>query len=888
MRKGLAGLFTAFTVAATLCAAIPAAACNKTDGGGSGNVGPEPPPEQQLFDKLELSTESRFGFETDLDGWTAVSESAAWQAGGKTGAPVVFMGDGAIIANKFELGANSKYALVNLNVKGDGDALFKAYAEYADGSEIKKSDLEIANTKAIEKDSEGYYKLGPSTVSRLAFDLRGYKDMRAAIYFEQKGQNGLEINSIAIVSDPDTTTAGTKWTAAQIASGWEMRGNASLKEDAIELYNKGKTAAVSAEVSITASAPYLKIEAKNGENGAGELALYADGELIKSENTSTDYAQTSAEYDGYLYDLYEYANQTARITVAAQSGSVTISGIEFTESKLILSDLTEWDIDTLDGDWEKKGDVIKHTEGLCLENQGTPSSITNMVQVPQDKGYLKIAFRKFVRSEEPQDTDPQVKLYVNDVLVKATGVDTDYVTTSGEAYEEFVYDLSQYKGQTIIIKLENVAGQHACFNKVEFVAEVVRISEFDEWDIDKLDSDWTKNGTVEKHNEGLCLHGQDAHSSITNNVQVPQDKGYLKIAFRKFVRSDGPQDTDPQVKLYVNGTLIRAFGVDADYVTTSGETYEEFIYDLSQFKGQTIAIKLESVLGQHACFNKVAFDAEGVTVSTYDEWDIDKLDSDWTKNGTVEKHGEGLCLHGQDAPSSITNAVQISADKTNLKIAFRKFVRGPGEAQDTDPQIKLYVNGTLLRAFGVNTDYVTTSGETYEEFIYDLSQYKGQTVMIKLESVAGQHACFNKVAFDAEGVVVSEFDEWDIEKLDSDWTKNGTVEKHNEGLCLHGQDSPSSITNAVQISDDKANLKIAFRKFVRSEEPQDTDPQIKLYVNGTLIRANDAENDYVTTSDESYAEFVYDLSQYKGQTVMIKIESVAGQHACFNNVSFMA
>lgn len=72
-------------------------------------------------------------------------------------------------------------------------------------------------------------------------------------------------------------------------------------------------------------------------------------------------------------------------------------------------------------------------------------------------------------------------------------------------------------------------------------------------------------------------------------------------------------------------------------------------------------------------------------------------------------------------------------------------MRKEGETQDGNPKICVYVNGILIRSVDNAEDFVTADSDDYVVFRYNLSEYAGQVVEVKIESIYGEHACFDKV-----------------------------------------------------------------------------------------------------------------------------------------------
>lgn len=263
------------------------------------------------------------------------------------------------------------------------------------------------------------------------------------------------------------------------------------------------------------------------------------------------------------------------------------------------------------------------------------------------------------------------------------------------------------------------------------------------WEKAQIYNDWLTYGDVKLHNEGVCLESDGAESSIKSRVAVDASKPYLSIGVRKFVRQGAEQDRDPKIYVYVNDTLLRAIGADADSVTAVGDSYSKYYYDLRAYAGQAVTVTVKNTDGEHACFDKIYFGTKG-EYSTATDWDIVGIRDEWTFAGDVVVHGEGVCLENHGSPASLTNKVAIG-DKSVLQISFRKFVRDT--VQDKDPHIEVWVNDTRVTAIGSSTDYVTATGDAYSKFAFDLSAYKGEVVTIVIKNVEGEHACFNALGF---------------------------------------------------------------------------------------------------------------------------------------------
>ncbi len=177
-------------------------------------------------------------------------------------------------------------------------------------------------------------------------------------------------------------------------------------------------------------------------------------------------------------------------------------------------------------------------------------------------------------------------------------------------------------------------------------------------------------------------------------------------------------------------------------------------------------------------------------------------------------------------------------------------------------------------------------------FTYDISEFNGKEVIVSIEQDdsgegSGEIVNVNKVCFLETTVFVSDRTLWNAYGMFNEWDGQGKVVKHNEGLCLENYGTESKILCNVIVPDDATTFVISVRKFNRKGEIQDKDPKIVIKVNGEVVRAFYAENDYITcNADENPREWSYDFSNFAGQTVKIEIINIYGEHACFDLLYF--
>lgn len=179
----------------------------------------------------------------------------------------------------------------------------------------------------------------------------------------------------------------------------------------------------------------------------------------------------------------------------------------------------------------------------------------------------------------------------------------------------YVYDLSKFSGKTVAISIEqddtgDGSGEILTVSRLEISEQLTGGEDMTDWKISDIATYWTKSGEVARHQEGICLEGENA--SLSNTVKVSGNT--LCINMRKFKRpSFEQQDITAFVLVKINGETVRLEGGVTDYVEV-GNTQENFFYtyDVSAYAGQTvkveiISISVNGVVGDHACVSEILF-----------------------------------------------------------------------------------------------------------------------------------------------------------------------------------------------------------------------------------------------------------------------------------------
>ena len=206
-------------------------------------------------------------------------------------------------------------------------------------------------------------------------------------------------------------------------------------------------------------------EKDNGDVVANVLAGGYDKELSADGYYLLDIGKT------FIFDISEYAGKKVLLSIE-QDDTGEGSGEQVFVSRVAIDPTSTreyWGVRDISREWDFDGKVEIHSEGVCLECYGEPSSIACDVICPNEYTTFKLSLRKFVRAGE-QDKDPKVAVYVNGKLVRAIGADSDYVTALEDTATVHEYDFSAYAGQKVTIKIVNTDGEHACLTGLGFKA----------------------------------------------------------------------------------------------------------------------------------------------------------------------------------------------------------------------------------------------------------------------------------------------------------------------------------------------------------------------------------------------------------------------------------
>ncbi len=374
-----------------------------------------------------------------------------------------------------------------------------------DSSWVKVGDQSGANEGWLFKDAdyaeEGTDALRVFTYKKLTFSNTGSIILRARTFGGQNSVTGhdgqiypeiiirlidSEGNLVNVTSTFNRVDDGNRCQSYYFKLSEEIAGDYTFvlgmargQRMAVESIKFG-TAMTSVNVTGTVKsggAAVAGATVKYGYN-RGSATTAADGTFtLPVDIAAGEDIQLTVSKDGY-------ADVTKTVT-----GSSDAALGEVTLLKTILPNLTTEDIagmtaltgekfgtDSLFDSWRKYGDVDKHGEGTCLQaNANSPAYICAKIAIDASKQYMKLNARMFVRDSDQRglikvqvikadgtvETLKPIRVYhANDVL-EGKVLDEEYLINDADSYNEGVYDLTAYVGQTIVIAIIGVNDKEA-------------------------------------------------------------------------------------------------------------------------------------------------------------------------------------------------------------------------------------------------------------------------------------------------------------------------------------------------------------------------------------------------------------------------------------------
>ena len=572
-------------------------------------------------------------------------------------------------------------------------------------------------------------------------------------------------------------------TTVELTNGWigfVSGPSESTQKLEIPAEIKGTTGAMVIEHRVTEYDNNAELQIKvmkfEGYNPVQRVELskaagtYKPGQMFK---LSASVKPDNATNDGIIYFVDD---ETAALGIAVdEKGNVTIgenvpggkymiyaAAAENTEIKAAF-ELTVTVEEIVPNKWEGKSDILNGVQGVKWEvvgnidmgvgegadintNGGLSWSSLKLddKKITSNSFMLKFGARVFHRDGE---TYPKFVIKVNGEVVRGVGQTEDWFYVDTDATQYCSYDLSKWMGQRVTVEIGITQGTHAVVQYIEFFGtDAKRVWENKSELQDANGDPWQHEGQVDAGvGEGYDIRGTGSYIYNTFLIGAGYNSQFT-FGARVFHRNG---ETYPDIAVMVmdkdgNEHLIRAIGVDTDSVHVDTDAIQHFTYDLAQFAGQevTVAIGLMNN-ATHCVITDIKMEGNvpeyvEPKVEAVTEWnnkgELQDPDYDpWQHKGNCDAGvGEGYDI--RSTGSYIYNSFLITAGHNNYFTFGGRVFHRNGE---TYPEVYLVVvdeKGVEHRitAIGAENDYVYFDQDAIAHFTYDLSEFDGQRVEIRL------------------------------------------------------------------------------------------------------------------------------------------------------------
>ncbi len=595
--------------------------------------------------------------------------------------------------------------------------------------------------------------------------------------------------------------------------------------------------------------------------GEREFTVHA---VVKPDNATNDkvvYSMKDGSADGVTVDAASGKVTVSATAVAGEYVIVATAEADSTKTAEFTLTLVDDVVEILT--WENKGEILDESrdpwtvngdwdsgvgEGVDLRHTG--SYLSNEFVIKQNSSKLTFGVRVFVRGGE---TYPEIQLQVvqegqDPVVIKARGQSSDTVTVISDDYLYFSYNLTQFIGQKVEIRIVVVNDATHC------AIGSIKMEEQPENEPDVIE---VKSISLNKDAETLTVGSEN-----------------LTLQLIATIKPANATDTTVHFQMIETATGV---SVDENGLITVTPQAQAGVYTIKVFAGNiekmfTLTLTAEEV--EVNAWNNKAELLDGVSGV---KWEI--------VNGYNSGAGEGIDLStrldsgaGKDYSAAKLANRKIKASSFIMEMSIRTF---PNEkTQEIVVTVEL-ADGTRIviptidgtKAIPDNNPANDGKVDTYR---YDLSKYIGQTVHIEL-GVTGEcyHAVITAVKFLGNEKDITTWANKTalLDEVGDAWGVNGNWNQGpGEGIDLNG--AGSYMHNTFVIGSYNAKLTVGARIFVGQEGDKGF-PEMKVVVvvdgEEHVIRATDAEADTVVVNSDNVTAFNYDLSQFAGKQVEIRI-----------------
>lgn len=653
---------------------------------------------------------------------------------------------------------------------------------------------------------------------------------------------------------------------------------------------------ISLSRAIKADAAILTFDARvfvrGGETDPKFEVRVVDGETtttIRAIGATKDYVKlltTDKRYDTYnyfSYDLSAFAGKTVEIQIGVTQGTHgAINYIEFHDGTLFA---------------EKPNSISLVCDG--------ESSVT-MFSPEKDKNYQISSSLSNLKVLKPYTTDLTldggnefVSLSGNVLTVKAGAPAGTYTVSF-----KLVADETITGSFTVVIEEKPAVVEQA--KEYKNKAAIV--------------DNWELVGNYDAGvGEGADLQPQSSNGWAAWKMEreITATSYALKVGARTFVRDAG--ETNPRFVIKVtlaNGRsyIVKANGYNTEYVEFSCNSKVEgssvydstfyMYYDLSAFIGQKVTVEVGATQGNHAVvqyigFSGTAYEAKQVLGQQGSNNKNAILDF-WGVDGTFEHQGvgEGADVgNNTSTNSAVLNKVITIGQYQNATLTLQARIFG-GQGGGVDPVVKVWVwdgaKDTILEPVFGNKVITEESPQTLK---YDLSQFAGKEVKVMISTENQCYHCvftyveLSGLAYDGgQFGTLNQQGGANKEAILAAFSVNGQWNSGvGEGVDLTTRDAnnPSYLSKQITVSEYCRLVKVQGRIFNGQMvwDGVETFPQVKLVVvvdgvEHVINEKSAGETAVINGESPANYTFRYDLSEFAGQTVELRIVMANVTHHC--------
>ncbi len=668
----------------------------------------------------------------------------------------------------------------------------------------------------------------------------------------------------------------------------DVRASSSEKESASETSSSSKTEE-SSEISSSVSKSEESSEISSSEQSKSEQEKAALEAPTLSLDETTESLSWTAVTNADKYEVYDGERKLASISELTYALSVTDT-LEHTYTVIAL-DSSDSYLPSLSSNAVKFTASVSKLKAPKIADDGTFSEVdsnTSKFSLDIQNGARTFELGKDTTSADPSKYGKVVKYKVKAIASADMSRYQDSDWSEEKTYKADILDSDIKTGSSYSLTNGTLP----------------------DWYV----ADEVKRGN---YSEGVGIEYGAAYYQAR---EISASMAVMNVSVRNF------RGEDSKMQVYVNDKLIANRNGD-ETAAISSDNYLTFSYDLSAYIGRKVWVWFVGLTNSSTCVNAVSFKANVTTAdtdkfigSTYGNdngaqtaWNAEVIkDSSvytWASGASVSD--QGIKMH-ENYQGYVATEVTVDASCTSWNIDLRSF-------GSRNSQFYLYIDGikaipTILACEKANDDSLKATidedgkvhvNDGWTALAVSLDNHIGDKVSLKAEIVAGGDAMIGGFYFNEGTLTTASANKFvgSCEKNDDNaknaWTAykenptgvytyyRGSLDIRNEGLEFHVNNKDSLSINSVIVSSEKTVWTIDLRG-------HNNGATYSLSVNDSVIIPTIGEGDPATLdgstviANAGWSVLTYDLSNYVGQKVSLKIEITAGGDSMVGGFYFAA